>query len=73
MKTSKHSGGLLPCPCCDSLVLSEKGKYEICDICGWEDDPVQSADSDYRGGANKMSLNEARTEWACRKAGAKSA
>lgn len=42
------------------------GEYEICDVCGWEDDPVQSADPDYVGGANKLSLKEARKEWSNR-------
>ncbi|MBO1111681.1 CPCC family cysteine-rich protein [Bordetella petrii] len=54
---------LLPCPCCESLVLSQYGEYEICPICNWEDDPVQSADHDYSGGANALSLNQARQEW----------
>jgi hypothetical protein len=54
---------LAPCPCCRSRTISEPGTYEICDVCGWEDDPVQSADPDYRGGANKMSLREARNTW----------
>ncbi|PYD65151.1 CPCC family cysteine-rich protein [Komagataeibacter nataicola] len=54
---------LLPCPCCKSLTISEYGDYEICTICGWEDDPVQSADPDYAGGANAFSLNQARKAW----------
>ncbi|MDR5760871.1 CPCC family cysteine-rich protein [Caballeronia sp. LZ035] len=58
---------LKPCPCCQSLEIGESGDYEICDICGWEDDPVQSADPDYKGGANEMSLNQARTAWLARK------
>jgi hypothetical protein len=29
-----------------------------------EDDPIQSADLDYRDGANEDSLNEARKKWA---------
>jgi hypothetical protein len=29
-------------------------------VCWWEDDPIQFADPDYRGGANQPSLNEAR-------------
>ena len=51
-----------PCPCCGSLTLDEKppGTYLICEVCLWEDDPVQSADPEYRGGANGPSLNEAR-------------
>jgi cysteine-rich CPCC protein len=33
-------------------------------VCGWEDDLVQFHDPDYRGGANKVSLNEARQNYA---------
>lgn len=51
----------ISCPCCYGLTLEEQGAYEICETCGWEDDPVQFADPDYRGGANKLSLNEARS------------
>ncbi len=36
------------------------GTFDICGLCGWEDDPVQFADHDYRGGANRDSLNECR-------------
>ncbi|HDR2842196.1 TPA: hypothetical protein QCK30_000632 [Enterobacter sichuanensis] len=32
----------------------------MCLVCNWEDDPVQAEVHDYRGGANVMSLNEAR-------------
>ena len=58
-----ESDDLLPCPCCGQRTLSELGDYEICEICGWEDDPVQSADSTYAGGANQESLDEARRVW----------
>lgn len=53
------------CPCCGFLTLSEKpgGTYEICPVCFWEDDPVQLEDPDYRGGANDVSLNEARANF----------
>lgn len=54
---------LFPCPCCGTPALGEVGGYEICDTCGWEDDPVQSRDPDFGGGANTMSLNEARRHW----------
>ena len=46
-----------------SRVLTARGEYEICDECGWEDDPVQSSDDDYAGGANRLSLNQARNEY----------
>ena len=49
-----------PCPCCGEESLSEIGNYEICRVCGWEDDPVQREDPNYAGGANSLSLNEAR-------------
>ncbi|EEX8828996.1 hypothetical protein DWH00_004983, partial [Escherichia coli] len=49
-----------PCPCCGNKTIDEPGCYEICPICGWEDDPVQSADPDFSGGANSPSLNEAK-------------
>ena len=53
--------GRFICPCCENFSLDEKsGSYEICTICQWEDDKTQSKDPDYKGGANKKSLNEAR-------------
>jgi anaerobic ribonucleoside-triphosphate reductase len=42
----------------------EVGSYEICPVCNWEDDPVQEEDPSYGGGANVMSLNEARKAYA---------
>ena len=48
------------CPCCYKFRFDEVGKYEICSVCGWEDDPLQRRDPDLKGGANTLSLNEAR-------------
>lgn len=48
------------CSCCGQYEFPKEGIYEICPVCNWEDDPVQSEEHDYRGGANIMSLNEAR-------------
>jgi hypothetical protein len=56
----------LPCPCCGSRVLTRSGEYEICGVCGWEDDPAQASDPDLRGGANKPSLKQARVPWSAR-------
>lgn len=50
----------LLCPCCRKYQLEAAGEYEICPICKWEDDPVQRKDPDFEGGANTMSLNQAR-------------
>ena len=52
------------CPCCRHYAFEEKNAYEICPVCGWEDDPIQRKDPDYAGGANKMSLREARRAFA---------
>lgn len=45
------------CPVCGGTV---DGEYDICGACGWENDPVQAWKPTLAGGANQMSLNEAR-------------
>jgi len=54
---------LHPCPCCKGLTIVMPGGYEPCIVCQWEDDPIQSDDPDFAGGANKLSLNEFRRCW----------
>ncbi|MDF7671054.1 CPCC family cysteine-rich protein [Orbaceae bacterium ESL0721] len=54
---------LLPCPCCGNYVFHKEGKGEICPICGWIDDLLQSIDPDYKNGWNKISLNQAKAEF----------
>ena len=44
-------------PCCGKEYVDE---YEICKVCMWENDPVQLVFPDKRGGANRMSLEEAK-------------
>ncbi len=50
------------CPCCQYPTLSERGGYEICCLCNWEDDGQDDADADaVRGAPNgSYSLTEAR-------------
>lgn len=36
------------------------GSYEICSVCGWQDDEVQQRWPGYRGGANSESLCDAQ-------------
>ena len=48
------------CPCCGAGWVDAGHEYDVCEVCGWEDDPVQFENPDYRGGANDISLNEAR-------------
>ena len=52
--------GLFACPCCESYCLAEAGGFEICEVCGWEDDPTQEVQPGLAGGANKVSLIQAR-------------
>ncbi len=59
---SLSAGRRFACPCCGSLTLLEPppDTYDICRVCNWEDDGVQFRDPDYEGGANTVSLNQAR-------------
>ena len=43
--------------------MDELGHFDICPVCYWEDDSIQSSDPQYRGGANRISLNEARANY----------
>ncbi len=51
------------CPVCGQPTLTEERMFEICPVCGWEDDNVQFHDPDYCGGANFFSLNQYRALW----------
>ncbi len=48
------------CPCCGQKTLDSERMFDICSVCGWEDDNVQFSDPDFWGGANFFSLNEYR-------------
>lgn len=58
------------CPCCGYRTIKERGFYEICPVCYWEDDgideisryssPNHMSIEDYR--LNKMRLNEEMME-----------
>jgi hypothetical protein len=54
-----------PCPCCGCWTLRERGTFEICEECGWEDDDQDDADADVvRGGPNGAhSLTAAREKY----------
>ncbi|GHT80939.1 hypothetical protein FACS1894125_0710 [Actinomycetota bacterium] len=52
---------LMKCACCGFQTL--KNYYDICDVCGWQQDDIQEEDPDFKGGANSQSLNEYRTKW----------
>ena len=51
---------LFPCPCCGYLVFEERpGSYEICRVCGWEDD-VSQLRFPTRSGANAPLIERQR-------------
>jgi len=54
---------LLACVCCGSRTIHRHGAFEICRVCGWEDDPTQAQDINLAGGANRESLAQARAAW----------
>lgn len=33
--------GVHPCPCCGYRTLPTRGDYEVCPVCGWEDESVE--------------------------------
>ncbi|MFC4838280.1 CPCC family cysteine-rich protein [Bradyrhizobium sp. GCM10023182] len=50
------------CPCCQFRTLHERGGFEICPVCFWEDDGQDDHDAgNVRGGPNgSLSLIRAR-------------
>ena len=60
-KKDDFSYGRRICACCNKCVVDF---YDICDICGWQNDLLQNKESDFSAGANVMSLNEAKKAYA---------
>lgn len=58
-------GGPYRCPCCHRLTLDERGGFEVCPVCFWEDDGQDDHDADMvRGGPNRaLSLTQARANY----------
>lgn len=48
------------CPVCGEYSFEFPDDYDICSNCGWENDGVQRNQKDYWGGANSISVNEAK-------------
>ena len=51
------------CPVCGMYEFPEKDSFDVCQVCGWEDDWYQLIKPDLAGGANRLSLNQFRKEW----------
>ncbi|MFI7440887.1 CPCC family cysteine-rich protein [Nonomuraea indica] len=62
----RKGDGPYACPCCGVLTLEERGMYEICPVCYWEDDGQDDHDADeVRGGPNyELSLAQGRRNFA---------
>jgi hypothetical protein len=54
---------MIKCPVCGQYEFERKNDFDVCEVCGWENDGVQMGEPDYRGGANELSLNQFRAEW----------
>ena len=50
------------CPICKKYRLPEPNTYEMCQVCGWFDDPLQFEEPNSLGN-NDLSLNEYRKKW----------
>jgi hypothetical protein len=66
VNVTARGDGPYRCPCCGYLTLSERGGYDICQVCYWEDDGQDDHDADdVRGGPNyDLSLTTARANFA---------
>jgi hypothetical protein len=51
-----------PCPCCGFPTIDDLARYDICEICSWEDDGQSDLDADAITGGpiGDYSLTEAR-------------
>ncbi|MGX1199098.1 CPCC family cysteine-rich protein [Parvibaculum sp. MBR-TMA-1.3b-4.2] len=58
-------GHLYRCPCCGYPTLEERGGYDICGLCNWEDDGQDDphADEVWGGPNGGYSLTEARANF----------
>ena len=65
VKGPAPDGSNYACPCCGNLTLPERGGFDICPVCFWEDDGQDNQDADVvRGGPNyALSLAAARENY----------
>jgi len=53
------------CACCGHRTMADfPGSHAICQVCFWQDDPVQILDPAREGGANRPSLIECQASYA---------
>ncbi|MFL9834099.1 CPCC family cysteine-rich protein [Chryseobacterium terrae] len=52
---------IVQCNCCGYFTISERGQYEICNVCFWEDDG--SFELFENSGPNHITLDEGRANF----------
>lgn len=62
MSTKIDDTNLQPCPCCSYRTIEQRGNYDICPVCFWEDD---GGDDPLRySSPNHITLEEGRANFA---------
>jgi hypothetical protein len=62
--TCPNASNLQQCPCCDFFTLDERGAWEICPVCFWEDGDTDLDCPDERSGCNHgLTLRLARANF----------
>ena len=55
---------LYPCPICGEMTLSsEEYSFDICKVCGWQEDGLQQKHPDELGPNKQWTLNAAKDAW----------
>lgn len=62
MEIKQNKFGRYQCPCCGYFTFIDKpiNTFQDCPVCLWEVDGIQNEDPFYEGGANKVSLSQAK-------------
>ena len=58
------AGRRFRCACCDLPTLTSRSPSDVCPVCFWEDEVSQTVDPTSDGGPNRLSLLDARANYA---------